>query len=154
MPIVATTTMSDGMFGPLFPELTDLLKDQEIIDRTKVNPFDEPRITSSIKKTGRSKVIIAGVNTAVCTCFPAISARNAGYGAYAAIDASGALDEIRATNCNDPNDSGGSDRGRLQCDCSRDVGEQRGSVGSTSVCRYRFEPLCVNERYLQHNDDI
>ena len=93
LPIVVTTTMSDGMFGLLFPELADLLKDQEIIDRTKVNPFDEPQIPSSIKKTGKSKVIIAGVNTAVCTCFPAISARNAGYSAYAAIDASGAFDE-------------------------------------------------------------
>ena len=92
LPIVATTTMSDGMFGPLFPELADILKDQEIIDRTKVNPFDESKITSSIKKTGRSKVIVAGVNTAVCTSFPAISAVNAGYGAYAAIDASGAFD--------------------------------------------------------------
>ncbi len=94
VPIVVTTTMSDGMFGPIFPELADLLKDQEIIDRTMVNPFDEPRIPSSIKKTGRSKVIVAGVNTAVCTCFPAISARNAGYSAYAAIDASGAFNEI------------------------------------------------------------
>ena len=92
VPIVATTTMSDGMFGPIFPELADILKDQEIIDRTKVNPFDESKITSSIKKTGRSKVIVAGVNTAVCTSFPAISAVNAGYGAYAAIDASGAFD--------------------------------------------------------------
>jgi nicotinamidase-related amidase len=92
VPIVATTTMSDGMFGPIFPELADILKDQEIIDRTTVNPFDEPRITSSIKRTGRSKVIVAGVNTAVCTCFPAISAVNAGYGTYAAIDASGAFD--------------------------------------------------------------
>lgn len=92
VPIVATTTMSDGMFGPIFPELADVLKDQEIIDRTTVNPFDEPRITSSIKRTERSKVIVAGVNTAVCTCFPAISAVNSGYGAYAAIDASGAFD--------------------------------------------------------------
>jgi len=92
VPIVATTTMSEGMFGPIFPELADVLKDQEIIDRITVNPFDEPRITSAIKKTGRSKVIVAGINTAVCTCFPAISAVNAGYGAYAAIDASGAFD--------------------------------------------------------------
>ena len=92
VPIVATTTMSDGMFGPIFPELAELLKDQEIIDRIAVNPFDEPRITSSIKKTHRSKVVVAGVNTAVCTCFPAISAVNSGYGAYAAIDASGAFD--------------------------------------------------------------
>ena len=92
VPTVVTTTMSAGMFGPIFPELANLLKDQEIIDRTTVNPFDEPRITSSIKRTGRSKVIVAGVNTAVCTCFPAISAVNAGYAAYAAIDASGAFD--------------------------------------------------------------
>jgi nicotinamidase-related amidase len=41
--------------------------------------------------SGRSKVIVAGINTGVCTCFPAISAVNAGYGAYAAIDASGAF---------------------------------------------------------------
>src|SRR5947209_15672418 len=33
VPIVATTTLSDGMFGPIFPELADILKDQEIIDR-------------------------------------------------------------------------------------------------------------------------
>ncbi len=92
VPIVATTTMSDGMFGPIFPELADILKDLEIIDRITVNPFDEPRITSALKKTGRSKVIVAGINTAVCTCFPAISSVNAGYGAYAAIDASGAFD--------------------------------------------------------------
>jgi len=92
VPIVATTTMSDGMFGPIFPELAELLKDEEIIDRITVNPFDEPRITSSIKRTHRSKVIVAGVNTAVCTCFPALSALNAGYAAYAAIDASGAFD--------------------------------------------------------------
>src|SRR5437660_5366721 len=87
VPIVVTTTMSNGMFGPIFPELAELLKDQEIIDRTTVNPFDEPRIISSIKRTGRSKVIVAGVNTGVCTCFPAISAANS-----AAIDASGAFD--------------------------------------------------------------
>ena len=92
VPIVVTTTMSAGMFGPIFPELANLLKDHEIIDRMTVNPFDEPRITSSIKRTGRSKIIVAGVNTAVCTCFPAISAVKAGYAAYAAIDASGAFD--------------------------------------------------------------
>jgi hypothetical protein len=36
VPIVVTTTMSAGMFGPIFPELANLLKDKEIIDRTTV----------------------------------------------------------------------------------------------------------------------
>jgi hypothetical protein len=50
VPIVATTTMSDGMFGPLFPELADLLKDQEIIDRTKVNLEHHELSKAEIKK--------------------------------------------------------------------------------------------------------
>jgi hypothetical protein len=35
--------------------------------------------------------LLLWANTAVCTCFSAISAVNAGYGAHAAIDASGAF---------------------------------------------------------------
>ena len=39
VPIVITTTMSNGMFGPIFPELAELLKDQEIIDSITETPL-------------------------------------------------------------------------------------------------------------------
>ena len=48
--------------------------------------------SKNLCNSSRLAVIVAGINTGVCTCFPAISAVNAGYGAYAAIDASGAFD--------------------------------------------------------------
>lgn len=92
VPIVATATLT-RRFGPLFPELAELLSNAEVIERTKINPFDDPRIVSAIEQAGRTNLIIAGVFISVCTCFPAMSAREAGYGAYAAFDASAALDE-------------------------------------------------------------
>jgi ketosteroid isomerase-like protein len=64
---------------------------------------------------------------------------------------------VIATNIfekSDPNDSGGSNRSRSQCNRSRDASKQRGSIGGTSVRCNRSESLCVYERYLQHNNDI
>jgi hypothetical protein len=48
----------------------------------------------------------------------------------------------------DPNDSGWSNRSRLQCSCSRDASKQRGSIGRTSVRCNRSDSLCVYEGSL------
>lgn len=39
LPIVATTTARDSMWGPTFPELVEALPGVEIIDRSSVNAF-------------------------------------------------------------------------------------------------------------------
>jgi hypothetical protein len=41
LPIVATTTARDSMWGPTFPELIESLPGIEIIDRSSVKAFDE-----------------------------------------------------------------------------------------------------------------
>jgi nicotinamidase-related amidase len=93
VPLVVTTTMADGMFGPLFQELADLVPADQVINRTTVNAWHEPRVVDAIERTRRSQLIVAGINTAVCTCLPAVSAKAAGYDVYVALDASGAFDE-------------------------------------------------------------
>jgi nicotinamidase-related amidase len=97
LPIIVTTTAAGSMWGPTIPELKAALPTARIIDRSKVNAWDEPRITEVIAATGRKKLIIAGVSTEVCVAFPAISATAAGYDAYAAIDASGTFSETKRT---------------------------------------------------------
>lgn len=88
--LVVTTTAADSMWGPVIPELANVLPDSlEIIDRSTVNAWDEPRVVEAIRATGRTKLIIAGISTEVCCAFPAISATAEGFDAYAAIDASG-----------------------------------------------------------------
>jgi nicotinamidase-related amidase len=90
LPLVVTTTASDSMWGPLIPELAEVLpKDLTVIDRSVVNAWDDERVTAAIRATGRKKLIIAGVSTEVCLAFPALAATAEGFDVYAAIDASG-----------------------------------------------------------------
>jgi len=97
VPTIVTTTSRDSLWGPAIPELIDVLHDIEIIDRTMVNAWDDPRIVQAVKATGRKKLIIAGISIEICLAFPAISATAAGYDVYAAIDASGTFSETKRT---------------------------------------------------------
>ena len=95
LPIVATTTARDSMWGPTFPELVDALPGIEIIDRSSVNAFDDPRVAHAIEATKRKKLIFAGISLEVCAAFPAITAVGKGLGAYVAVDASGTFSETK-----------------------------------------------------------
>jgi nicotinamidase-related amidase len=95
LPIVVTTTSRDSMWGPTFPELVDALPGVEIIDRSTVNAFDDSRVASAIEKTGRKKLIFAGLSLEVCAAFPAMTAVSKGLDAYVAVDASGTFNETK-----------------------------------------------------------
>jgi len=90
IPIVVTTT-TENVWGPMIPELRELLKEVPIIERTTVNAWDDQRVANAIVKTGRKKLIMTGITTDVCLAFPAITATGKGYDVYAVIDASGAF---------------------------------------------------------------
>src|SRR5580700_10501433 len=79
VPIVVTTTARDSMWGPTFPELVSALSDIQIIDRSSVNAWDDPKVAAAIEATGRKKLIFAGVSLEVCAAFPAITAIGKGY---------------------------------------------------------------------------
>src|SRR5205823_5934580 len=95
LPIIATTTARDSMWGPTFPELVEALPGIEIIDRSSVNAFDDARVARAIEATGRKKLIFAGISLEVCAAFPAITAVGKGLDAYVAVDASGTFSETK-----------------------------------------------------------
>ncbi|MFD9601543.1 isochorismatase family protein [Streptomyces sp. NPDC057908] len=96
IPLVATTTAADSMWGPTIPELVQALPgEQKIIDRSTVNAWHDDRVREAIEATGRQKLILAGVSLEVCAALPAISATAAGYDAYVAVDASGTFSQAK-----------------------------------------------------------
>ncbi len=95
LPIVTTTTSSETLWGPAFPELADALPGQPFIDRTSVNAWDDERVAEAIHTTGRSKLIFAGVSLEVCAAFPAMRAVREGFEAYVAVDASGTFNTTK-----------------------------------------------------------
>jgi nicotinamidase-related amidase len=94
VPVIATTT-SEKMWGPLIPELADVLRGLKIIERTTVNAWDEKRVADAVKATGRKKLIVTGISTDVCLAFPAIAALADGFESYAVIDASGGFTQTQ-----------------------------------------------------------
>jgi nicotinamidase-related amidase len=83
------------MWGPTFPELVEALPRAQIIDRSSVNAFDDPRVARAIEATGRRKLIFAGLSLEVCAAFPAITAVGRGLDAYVAVDACGTFSETK-----------------------------------------------------------
>jgi nicotinamidase-related amidase len=96
LPTVVTTTMADGAWGPMIPELREALpRGQKVIDRSTVNAWHDERVRDTVKAIGRSKLIIAGVSLEVCAALPAIAATAEGFDAYVAVDASGTFWETK-----------------------------------------------------------
>ena len=92
LPIVTTTTSAETLWGPAIPELRAALPEQNFIDRTTVNAWDDPRVEAAIRATGRNKLIFAGLSLEVCAAFPAMRAVREGFEAYVAVDACGTFD--------------------------------------------------------------
>src|SRR5580658_2893056 len=94
VPVIVTTT-TEKMWGPLIPELADALHDEQTIERTTVNAWDEKRVVDAVKATGRKKLIVTGISTDTCLAFPAIAALADGYQTFAVIDSSGSFTRMQ-----------------------------------------------------------
>jgi isochorismate hydrolase len=94
VPVILTTT-TEKMWGPLIPELAEVLPGVPGIERTTVNAWDEKRFVDAVRATGRKNLIVTGISTDVCLAFPAIAALADGFQSYAVIDASGGFTQTQ-----------------------------------------------------------
>jgi nicotinamidase-related amidase len=90
IPTILTTVVADRG-GRLIQELQDVFPDQEPIERTLINTWQDGNVTDVVKKLGRRKLIMAGLWTDVCLAMPAIQATGEGYHVFAVTDASGSV---------------------------------------------------------------
>jgi len=98
VPVVLTTVAAKTFSGDLLPEIQSVFPDQVPIDRTTMNSWEDPHFKAAIEKTGRKKIVLAGLWTEVCVAFPAISAILDGYEVYFAADACGDI-SVEAHEC-------------------------------------------------------
>ena len=47
--------------GLIFSQITDVFPDQEVIDRTLINTWQDPKVVDAVKATGRKQLIMAGL---------------------------------------------------------------------------------------------
>ncbi len=90
VPTIVTTVAERSFSGPVFPEIKEYFPNEsEYIDRTTMNSWEDKRVVEAVGKTGKKKLVIAGLWTEVCVLSAALSAMEDGYEIYVVVDASG-----------------------------------------------------------------
>lgn len=93
VPVILTTVETKAFSGYMWPQLLEVFPDQQPIERSSMNSWEERNFVAEVERIGRKKLVIAALWTEVCLCFPAIQALEAGYEIYAVEDASGGISE-------------------------------------------------------------
>ncbi|WP_398483763.1 hydrolase [Tardiphaga sp.] len=88
VPTILTSVIAERG-GLIFPQITDVFPDQEVIDRTFINTWEDPKVVEAVKATGRKQLIIAGLWTEICVAMPVIQALGEGWDVTVVTDASG-----------------------------------------------------------------
>lgn len=87
--VLATVNVSTGRNQPAIHQITEVLGDVPIIDRTSINAWEDKDFVDAVKATGRRKLIMAALWTEVCLVHPALDALADGYEVYPVVDACG-----------------------------------------------------------------
>lgn len=90
VPTILTSVVVDRG-GRIFPQITDVFPGQEVIDRTFINTWEDPKVVDAVKATGRKQLIIAGLWTEICVAMPVIQALGEGWDVTVITDACGAV---------------------------------------------------------------
>ena len=83
------TVVLESRGGKIIQQLQDVFPEQQPLDRTWINTWQDPNVIEWVEKTGRKKIIMAGLWTEICLAMPAIQALGEGYEVYIVTDASG-----------------------------------------------------------------
>jgi nicotinamidase-related amidase len=85
------TTVNEEAGGYILSGIQEVFPDQKPINRSSINAWQDPKLVEAVAKTGRRKLVIAGLWTEVCVAMPALQAQGEGYDVYVVTDASGGV---------------------------------------------------------------
>lgn len=94
VPTILTSVETESFSGFIWPELLDVFPENDVIERSSMNSWDSEQVRQHVDKTGRKKLILAGLWTEVCINMCAFSAMQDGYEIYVVEDACGGTSEI------------------------------------------------------------
>jgi nicotinamidase-related amidase len=94
LPVVLSTVYVRHGMGGTNVELREALPGISEIDRTTMNSWEDPEFRAAVERSGRRKLILAGLWTEVCVAFPALDALREGFDVYFVVDAIGGVSRV------------------------------------------------------------
>ena len=74
---------------PTIPSIRSELSDEPEHDRVTMNAWDDEGVKEAVARTGRRRLIFAGLWTEVCLTYPVLHAQREGFETYFVVDAVG-----------------------------------------------------------------
>src|SRR2546423_13143485 len=74
VPVVLTTVETNSFSGQMWPQLRAVFPGKEPIERSSMNSWDDKNFVAAIEKTGRKKIVLAGLWTEPCVALPTVQA--------------------------------------------------------------------------------
>jgi nicotinamidase-related amidase len=98
VPTVLTSVESKSFSGNFLPQIQAVFPGQSLIERSSMNSWDDENFVAAIARTGRKKLILAGLWTETCIALPTVQAIHDGYEIYVAEDCCGDVSALAHDN--------------------------------------------------------
>jgi nicotinamidase-related amidase len=98
LPVVLSTVESKSFSGNIWPQLTAVFPNQKPIERTSMDAWDDKNFVAAIEKSGRKKIVLAGLWTETCVALPTIQAIHDNYEVYVVEDCCGDVSQLAHDN--------------------------------------------------------
>jgi nicotinamidase-related amidase len=98
VPVVLSTVETKGFSGNMWPQIQAVFPKQTPIERTSMNSWDDEHFVAAVRKSGRKKIVLAGLWTETCVALPTVQAIHDGYEVYVVEDCCGDVSQLAHDN--------------------------------------------------------
>jgi nicotinamidase-related amidase len=82
----------------MWPQMLAVFPNQPLIERTTMNSWDDPNFVAAVEKTGRKKIVLAGLWTETCVALATVQALYDGYEVFVVEDCCGDVSALSHEN--------------------------------------------------------
>src|SRR5262245_34523058 len=72
VPSILTTVETKSFSGNLWPQIQAVFPEQEPIERSSMNSWDDAKFVAAVQMSGRKKIVLSGLWTETCIALPTI----------------------------------------------------------------------------------
>ena len=98
VPVVLSTVETKSFSGNLWPQVQAVFPKQTPIERTSMNSWDDRNFVAAIERSGRKKIVLAGLWTETCVALPTVQAIHDNYEVYVVEDCCGDVSQLSHDN--------------------------------------------------------
>ena len=98
IPVVLSTVETKGFSGNMWPQIQAVFPNRVPIERSTMNSWDDRNFVAAVEKTGRKKIVLAGLWTETCVALPTIQAIHDNYEVYVVEDCCGDVSQLAHDN--------------------------------------------------------